>query len=77
MANGAPYQRSGKDNLRGHEKKMHATQIKPDLDSGKPAGGTKNMRAYNAAKTAAQLKTPTGGANRIPGTVSKFSGKGV
>lgn len=68
---------SGTEPLRSDPKSKFSPPPSPNLDSGKAAGGTKNMRAYNAAKTAAQLTTPKGSASHCPATVDKFSGKGV
>jgi len=75
--NGANYQRSGTDPLRSNPKSVHAAQIDPKAPSGTDCGGTKNLRAYEATKSAMQLKTPTGGASAKPGKVDTFSGKGV
>ena len=75
--NGANYQRSGKDPLRSNPKSVHASQIDPKLPGGTDVGGKKNLRAYEAAKSATQLTTPRGNDNAKPGKVDSFSGKGV
>lgn len=71
------YNTPGTAPLRSNEDTKHATPIRT-VPSGKPAGGTGNLRAFEITKRALMLTTPTGkGAATTPPMVRTFPGDTV
>jgi len=60
------YRGTGTEDLGSNPKALTSPPATQDRSPGKDAGGTANLRAYQATLAAKMLKSPTGGPNRIP-----------
>lgn len=68
------YAGSGTEPLGSNPSPKTGSITSPDRSAGKTAGGTENLRAYQATLAATKLtKSPTGGANRHPAGVKSFN----
>lgn len=66
------YNGSGTEPLGSNPSPKTSAPAAQDRSAGKPAGGTANLRAYEATKTAAQWKAGGKGANATPEKVQSF-----
>jgi hypothetical protein len=79
MATPANYQRTGTEPIRSNQQIKRSDTLNKGLTaSGTPAGGTKNLRAYEATKASMSLKKGNGGAKNVwPAKVDSFLDESV